>query len=178
MAETPPPSPGSHETPPDYSGHYPRDQGSQFGSAEKLRALSEGYFGLNWVFLLNVVMALAARGIGLVATTPETAMVLLLCAFGAIFLVIAFATYPYNKKIAFGKGWEPSMAILASILMGLNSALCCGIIGYVVMQQIAYAEMKKYGLKGGFFGLRKKDIEQRIAELQQMPAPQGPGFHL
>jgi hypothetical protein len=155
----------------DYSGHYPRYEAAAYGTPERLQALADGYFGLNWVFLLNVVMAISTRAIPAVAPDADLALPLLLGAYGAIFLVVAFATFPFNRKIATGKGWDTSAAVLASFLMGLNSALCCGIIGYVVMQSIAAGEMKRYGLKSGFFGLRKADVERRIAELRQAPPP-------
>ncbi len=60
--------------------------------------------------------------------------------------------------------------------MGLNSALCCGVIGYVVMQQLAGNRMKKYGLRTGFLGVKKSDIAARVLELRStggtMPPPQ------
>lgn len=75
--------------------------------------------------------------------------------------------------IAYGKGWDPSAAMLASVLMGLNSALCCGIIGYVVMQQIASMEMKRYGIPAGFFGIRKAIVTARVAELRAQETSRG-----
>lgn len=93
-------------------------------------------------------------------------------------LIVAFLTYGPNKKIGEGLGWSPSGAVVASVLMGLNSALCCGIIGYVVMQNIALVEMKKFGLKGGgLFGLRKKDVDIAIESLRTQEANMPPSAY-
>jgi ABC-type cobalt transport system substrate-binding protein len=156
---------------PDYSGYYPRGPAPSPLEAEKLKALADGYFGLNWVFLANVLLAIAIRLVLVPLSEPGIALFALLGALGTLFLVVAFLTFPHNKKIAFGKGWDPSAALIASCLMGLNSALCCGIIGYVVMQQIASTEMKKYGIRTAFLGVRKKEVEARIRELSGPPHP-------
>lgn len=154
------------ETPPPYA-NYPRTM-SAYGSAARLQSLSDGYFGLSKVFVINIVLALIIR----LATTfsaPSTVSGVLGLV-GAIVvgttILIGFLTYGPNKKIGEGAGWSPAQPVIASILMGLNSALCCGIIGYVVMQTIASNHIKKYGIKTGFFGLKKKDVAQKISELQ------------
>ena len=105
---------------------------------------------MNLVFFFNVVLSFGAR---LVALEGWTA---LLGYLGAVVLLVAGCTFPYNRKIGIGKGWPVGNAILASVLMGLNSALCCGVVGYVVMQMIASNEMKRYGLKSGFLGLGRQ----------------------
>ena len=178
MAEIPPgsePPPPQAGTPaPDYTKAYFRPSDIPYGSAEKLQALADGYFGLNKVFLVNVLLAIGLRVMLAVVTEPASALIAVVGALVVLLLAITFLTLPCNKKIAFGKGWPESSAILASILMGFNSALCCGIIGYVVMQQIAASEMKNYGLRTGFLGIKKKDIAAKVEALRNSPRP--PGF--
>jgi hypothetical protein len=150
--------------PPQYAA-YPRGE-ALYGSSDKLRALADGYFGLNRVFLINVVLAIGSR----VATAAEMPAATLLLVVAAVILVlglaVGFLTYPCNKKIGYGANWSPGMPVLASVLMALNSALCCGIIGYIVVQSLAAKEMKKYGLVGGGFGLKKPNVERLISEMQ------------
>lgn len=152
---------------PDYSGYYIRPDLIPSLHADKLQALANGYFGLNLVFVLNIVLALGLNALVGLSRSGEIAFLALVGGAVFVFLVIAGCTFPYNRKIAFGMGWAPGIAVLASLLMGLNSALCCGIIGYVVMQQIAFVEIKKYGVRKGFFGVRKGDVAARISELRQ-----------
>ncbi|MEQ1822327.1 MAG: hypothetical protein ABL949_07450 [Fimbriimonadaceae bacterium] len=167
---TPPPtSPYPYET---GSAAYYRpgaDGSPAYGSADKLQALSDGYFGLNPIFGLNVLFALGSNVMIRTASPDNVAMI----AIGVIvvmFVSILFLTLPKNKQTAYGKGWSDSNAILASVLMGLNSALCCGVIGYIVMQNIALTEIKRYGIKGGsFFGLKEKDVEAHIAAMRTAP---------
>ncbi len=152
-------------------------RGANYGSSDKLQALSDGYFGMNWVFLANVVIVVASRVGGALLIGPDessidpaTALVFFFGTFAVLFLVVSIATFPFNKKIGVGRGWSPFGAVFASFLLGLNSALCCGVIGYVVMQMIASTEMKKYGIKTTFFGLKKKVIKARIDEIRQFEA--------
>lgn len=158
-----------------------------YGSVDKLWALYQGYNRLTIVFLINIVLTIAinvATG-GLASLSPDSpagAWSAYVIGIGVMFLAITFLTLPANRMIGFGKDWGPSGSLLASVLMGLNSALCCGIIGYVAVQHIAYTEMKRCGVKPGFMGIRRHQVEERIREMQAMaqsgaPAqPQSPGY--
>ncbi len=146
---------------------YPRNWATQYGSAERLEAVADGYFGLNKVFGINIVLVLGTN----VALRTSFTWPLYFGAVLLIGLVIGFATYPQNKKIGFGCNWNPATVIIASVLMGLNSALCCGIIGYVVVQQVAANEMKKYGIKGGFGGIKKSLVQAKVQQMQMESAP-------
>jgi len=160
--------------PPQQYAQYYRGPGLP-GSSERLEALAKGYFGLNWIFLANVVMALTV-GIGgraFMLSRPAndlTGPLVYFAELGLLVVLFAFLPYPYNKQIGIGLGWAPSGAFVASILMGLNSWFCCGMIGYLVMQQLAYGEMKRYGVKPRAFGVRRKDLEQIIAALKAQEA--------
>lgn len=161
---------------------YPRAQASL--DLNKLRELAKAYFNLNWVFLANILLALAINvvaallGAAAGGSGEEASLVAWLVGIPILFFAVMFMSYPQNKRIAYGKGWAPSAAWIASFLMGLNSALCCGIIGFIVMQSIASKEMAQvYGVRRGFFGPRKADIERRILELSvQPPASPPPGY--
>lgn len=170
------------------SGYVPYYRGpAYYGSVDKLWALYQGYNRLTIVFLINIILAIAinvATG-GLATLSPDSpagAWSAYVIGIGVMFLAITFLTLPANRLIGFGKDWGPSGSLLASVLMGLNSALCCGIIGYAVVQQIAYSEMKRYGVKPGFMGIRRQQVEERIREMQAMaqsvapPQTQSPGY--
>jgi len=167
----PPPGQPPADPPPQYAA-YPRGAGAgQYGTADKLQALSDGYFGLNIIFLINIVLSLGSRFSGVTAKTPSEALGILAGYALVVGLVVGFGSYHNNKKIAFGADWKPGMAVLASVLMALNSVFCCGIIGYVIVQNLAFQEMKKYGLKGGFFGVKKSEIAAKVAEMRATPQP-------
>jgi hypothetical protein len=165
VSEIPPPNDPNSVPPPQYAA-YPRAPGGGTayppGSADKLKSLADGYFGLNNVFIVNLALALGARGIQTTARSSEAALGLIGVTILALGIVVGLMSYPYNKKIAFGMDWSPGNAVLASILMALNSALCCGIIGYVVMQSIAMGRMKTFGVTGGTFGAKKKDVYAQV----------------
>jgi hypothetical protein len=164
-------APDAPETQSDYSGYYHRPGQSPYGSAERLQALADGYFGLNIVFLVNVALALASRGVQLTISDLRIALFTFVGFLAGTMVVVSLLTYPCNRRIGIGKGWPEYGAVLASGLMGLNSALCCGVIGYLVMQQIASNEMKRYGLRSGFFGIRKKDVRAKVEQLRSQAAP-------
>jgi hypothetical protein len=164
------------EPPPTGFVAYPRT--NPYGTAEKLQALSDGYFGLNWIFVLNIGLAFGARLVQTVLATADNWPVVVLGSLAALAVIVGFATFPYTSKIAFGADWRPGYAILASVLIGLNSFLCCGLIGYVVVQQIASSHMKRYGLRvASIGGIRKREVEAIIAQMrasEQSPPYQPP----
>jgi len=138
--------------PPQHFVAYPRgNTPNRYGTADQLEALGNGFTRLNYVFIANIVLAI---GVGaLLGALHVRFPIIYLYELVILFLPIAALTYPQNKLIAFGKGWPPHVAVLASLLMGLNALLCWGLIGYVVMQNIASKEMKKYGALPGFMGV-------------------------
>ncbi len=169
MSEVPP-VPDPSQQPPVQFAEYPR---GGYGTSDKLLALYEGYSGLNYVFALNVVLATCGRFIGFAPLWNDSPPELLFVFYG-IYLVIMLAavgacSYIYNRKIALGKDWTPGQAILASVLTALFSWLCCGIFGYIVMQQIASNEMKKYGVRSGI-GMKKKHVMERIEQIKASEA--------
>jgi len=154
--------------PPPQFAAYPRPQ--FYGDPSKLQALSDGYFGLNTVFLYNFGLAILLNVVGRIPNF-EFGLILFLISIPLIGLVVGYLSYPKNKLIGYGCNWSKHGPLTASILMGLNSALCCGIIGYVVVQNIALKEMRKYGVRGGAFGLRKRDVQAVVDALNSEQHP-------
>jgi hypothetical protein len=159
-------SPAPGDMPQEYKGAYFRPSDAPYGSADQLRSLADGYFGLNWVFLANVGLVIAIRIVTFLEIDADLATLLLIASLAILFAAVFFLSLPCNRKIVFGKGWPDSGAFVASLLMALNSVLCCGVVGYVVMQQIAVVEMKKYGIHAGFLGIRKRDVHARVEQIR------------
>ena len=147
------------EIPPQYA-NYPRNA-NPFGSAAQLQSLYNGYRRYGWMFLLNILLSVLIF-VGAALTQNEFAVLL---AYPLTATVIGFLVHPLNKLIGFGANWPASKILTASILMGIN-AVTCGIVGYIVMQQIAVNNIKRYGLKSGFFGLKKREVQQKILDLE------------
>jgi len=152
------------QPPPPGFAEYPR--GGWQPSYQELKDLSDGYFGLSRAFIINVVLALGVRLAGTANPRLEEDLGLISVTVLVIAVIVFFATLGPNRKLGAGLGWKPSGPILASVLVGLNSALCCGIIGYLVLQGMAMKRIKQYGIKTGLFGLRKQDIQARLEELR------------
>lgn len=154
------------QPPPQKFVAYPRSTGSNYGSVDKLQALGDGYLGLNKVFFANIVLLFATSGARSVGAGAFVVAYLIM------FALVAALSLPLNKKIAFGKNWPESKAILASVLMGLNSIVCCGIIGYSVMQSLAMKEMKLYGITSAGFFFGRKQLNEAINNRRMAdPAP-------
>lgn len=153
------------DTPPSQFVEYPRE--TPYGSADQLQALAAGYYGLNWVFVANFLVAIGGRVLVEKVEDPDAHLISILALLAFLLIGVSFASFPFNRKIAFGKGWSVAAAIVASALMGLNSALCFGAIGYIVMQAIALAEMRKYGVSSGFLkGPQKSWIAAKVAQMR------------
>ena len=147
------------ETPPPYAA-YPRDA-ARTGTSKDLQNLFDGYTGLTLAFVVNIVLVLPLNLLSRsgVITPPMLGLGALV-----VFVVIFALTLGPNRKIGEGAHWESWQPLLGSFLIALNSALCCGIVGYVVMQTIALNHIKKYGLRRA----KKSEVNARIAELQSM----------
>lgn len=149
------------EIPPGYA-NYPRNT-PLYGSAVQLQSLYDAYRRYGWIFVANIFLGFGiAFGAGM---TGEPALVWL--SYLVIATIFGFLTYPLNKKIGFGANWSNGQVIGATIAMAFNS-VCCGIVGYIVMQQIAANHIKRYGIKSGFFGIKKTAVQQKVAELEEM----------
>ena len=106
------------------------------------------------------------------ARSKDPSLGLLIGLIAITFILVLVLTLPHNKKIGEGLGWSPSGHIVASSLMALNSAICCGIIGYVVVQSMAAKKFKEAGAPRGFFGYKKVELYAFIDQLgMQNPAP-------
>jgi hypothetical protein len=151
--------------PPPNFAQYPRQ--GMGPDAATLRLLADGYYGLNTAFIINVVMNFGSRGIsGVAGQSSQGAALGIIAGYVLLmFIVITAITLPHNKKIGEGLGWSSSGPLVASLLMGLNSALCCGIIGYIVVQGMAAKKFKEAGIPRGFFGYKKVEVYNFINQL-------------
>ena len=147
------------DSPPPYAS-YPRDA-TVFGSSRDLQSLFQGYNGLTVAFLVNIALVVPLNVLSRLHLLPRP-----LFGLGVliVFAVVFAMTLGPNRKIGEGAHWQPWQPLLATFLIALNSAVCCGIIGYLVMQTIATNHIKKYGLRNA----KKSAVNARIAELQAM----------
>ena len=149
------------DTPPPYAA-YPRDT-ARTGTSQDLQNLFDGYSGLNVAFLVNVLLVVPLNVLSRMGLVP---LPLFGLAVLIVFVVVLVMTLGPNRKIGAGAHWESWQPILGSVLIALNSALCCGIVGYIVMQTIALNHIKKYGLRRA----KKSEVNARIAEIRAMEA--------
>lgn len=142
---------------------YPRGP-APYGSAEKLRALAEGYFNLNWVSVLNLVLGfvVVAASFG----TFQHGGPQLLIGVTLLGIVMGLFAFPCVKKIGFGLDWSPFKVRLCTFILVLNSLFCCGVFGYLILQQTASAEMRRYGLTGTLLGMNRREVAKRVAEME------------
>src|SRR5665213_455280 len=101
--------------PPIGESNYPRPAlAPAYGTADKLQALGDSYYGLSWVFLLTLVMFMATGGIGVALQSVGVMLggALLSC------IVVGFVSFSQTKKLGFGLGWPPAAAVVAAIVLG------------------------------------------------------------
>lgn len=169
MSENPPPVEGQSNVPPVQAyAAYPRAMSTpNYGSPDKLEALMEGYYGLNWVFLALVLCGALTLIVAFLTQDSSMALPLIILTAVVGIAFVGWVGYKYIKKIGFGLGWQPSAAIWVTIGLLLGSCIVSPILVFIVLQLMAMGEIKNYGIKGGFFGIRKKDIKARLAQLRQ-----------
>ena len=149
--------------PPIGESNYPREALlPAYGAAEKLQALGDAYYGLNTLFLINVLL-----GVGVILTGGANSFGLFLVALAATVIIVGVVSLKYTKKLAFGMNWPPAAGWVCSILFGLGIG---GIITYIVLQMIAAQEIKRYGVKSGAFGMKKKEYRAALAVRRELEA--------
>lgn len=181
------PPPGEYSAPPSYAA-YPR-QGPMpivVGDPNRLLALSDAYFGLSWVFVINflsliissVITGFMAGEFGDVSRVdPQMGLVAVYFPFVITAIVIGFVSFRPSVKATYGMGWNSGTPYIASFLMAAQSWVCCGAIGCVIFQMLLSTEMKKYGVNSSpFGGVKKRDILAVVQQMRQQyqPPPGGP----
>lgn len=179
MSEVPPPIPP--EQPPSYAEYHRPEVGANptmpfNGSSAHLKDLMDAYFGLNWTFLgcvliyiVVVIFMVAAMGASGMMSTGEptneqSGQFLIVMA--AAFLLGAGLTFACAYKpmaaLARAKSWNQWIALILFVI-GVGTI---GIIAFVVAQMMALEDIKKYGLKAGCSGIRKRTVQARVDELR------------
>jgi hypothetical protein len=151
------------DIPPVQFAAYPRAGAVQWGSADKLQALADGYFGMNYLFGAGFVYNVAVRFAPVVLGALSIVLI-----FGGI-IALALFSFTFVNKIAFGLNWSTSKANWAKLLMAFNF-FCCEIVGILILQSMASREMKNYGLRPSYSGFKKREVYARIAQLRQEEA--------
>jgi hypothetical protein len=164
------------DTPPDgvrYARYH--RPGDERLDPDLLQALSDGYFGLSYVFVANVLMVLPLQI--MMAAQPTSRSGWLAKEAGIFFwllvmcVAIGLLSYRPNRRIGEGMGWSPGQVVAASLLLGINGALCCGVLGYAIMQSIASRRMSSvYKVRLGLF-TGKRHVQKRIDELRAQRTP-------
>lgn len=169
------------DTPPDGVRYARYRRPDEAVDPEPLQALADGYFGLSYVFVANILIMLP---LGILSTAHPTSRSgwLALEFFGFLWLIImctaiALLSYRPIRRIGEGMGWPPGVAVASSVLMGVNSVFCCGVLGYAIMQSIASRRMRSvYNVRLGLF-MSKRQVQKRIDELRALRAVE-PSFEV
>jgi hypothetical protein len=170
------------DTPPDGVRYARYRRPDEAVDPEPLQALADGYFGLSYVFVANILIMLP---LGILSTAHPTSRSgwLALEFFGFLWLIImctaiALLSYRPIRRIGEGMGWPPGVAVASSVLMGVNSVFCCGVLGYAIMQSIASRHMAQvYKLRIGLLTTRKH-VQRQIDELRAERLAEPPMGHV
>lgn len=167
-----------HAPPPTVA--YPRGQVGASPAADRLQALSDAYFSLTWVFVVAAVLvvfftfngAMSAQGNAKMDNDPAYRLGYYMGPFmlaGAVAWVMSYKTL---QRASFGMGWNPRTPMWLSLVLGLQTCICCGAFGILIVQHILVGEMQKYGIKGRFLGgVRKDQIAAVVAQLRAQGPP-------
>ncbi len=169
------------DTPPDgvrYARYH--RPGEERLDPDLLQALSDGYFGLSNICVANALMVLLQ--IVMVAHPTSRGSWLakeagIFCGLIGMCIAIAFLCYQPTRRIGDGMGWSSGQVVAASVLLGINGALCGGVLGYAILQSIASRRMRSvYEVRLGMF-MSKRLVQKRIEELRALRAVE-PGFEV
>ena len=157
MSETP-------ISPPPAYVEYPRaNMPTVYGTSEKLSRLYRGYHGMSYTFLF-IFLAIVALIIGSQNVSSRgIEPVGYFCLFMTLlaYVIAFFFGIRSGIDIGYASGWSPAFGPILGFF-----APIAGLIVIVILQQLALAEMKRYGSRSGSFtGIRGTVVKARIAEL-------------
>lgn len=143
---------------------YPRSQDSE--AANQLEAAYKAYKAAGMAFLLLIVSGLGTSLLfGFAAAVTKLPELFYL--FYILVPIIAFFLLGEAfRQLQIAKGWEDSKRLVLQILYAILCGLCCGIFGYLFLQNIAIKAMQKHGVKVGLLGVNKAEYEQRLRVLR------------
>lgn len=158
--------------PPIGENPYPRGQMPNYGSATKLRMLRDAYYGIYWLIAGTVgTWVVPQVGIELLAMMGEASedLVLVLFAMSGVLMLVVnfFIAFKFAKLVAQAKERSVGYAVGLAVGSALLSPCCLGLVGCMVIQQAVTNEVKIYGMKGGFLGIRKHDFDAQIEALER-----------
>lgn len=143
---------------------YPRGQIAA-GDPDRLEALGEGYYGLVWPLLASFAAFILA--IWLMDSAGPLGCVLLLL---AVVGVGTLSSYPSIRKASYGAGWSRSTASMVAVLVGFGS-LGAGMLGIMCVMSVFAGKIRDFGVRGGKWDFRKRDIDAAVAMLRSRAEP-------
>jgi hypothetical protein len=156
---------------------YPRANvgpGFIYGTSEKLTKLYRGYHGMSYAVLCAIGTYILMLPPAACFGNPGWEILgYILCILPiASFVGIFFFSVRSGMDIGFGNGWSPAFGVILGIL-----APCVGVIMCIVMQYLATAEMKRYGIvTRPFLGIDRDHVRATIANLAAMEKSLQPGI--
>ncbi len=160
--------------PPPIEGYaaYPRANVTEvgvYGTSEKLTRLYRGYHGMSYSVLCAIgAYALLFPGLAFVEKPGWEILgyALFILPLASV-IGIFFFSIRSGRDIGYGNDWSPALGVILGIL-----APCVGIIMCIVMQYLATAEMKRYGIvTRPFRGLDRALVRSTIARLAAIENP-------
>ncbi|HLK13236.1 MAG TPA: hypothetical protein VKT78_00390 [Fimbriimonadaceae bacterium] len=148
--------------------NYPRPSQFQGLPPDRLRALGEGYFGMNWVCLANLLCLI---GVFFLASQFPSAMAWF---FLTQMTIIVAVSYPQAKRLTYGFGSAPAMAYIVPVLLAFNSFICLGLLGFALVMSRVKSFLVDEGYGPKFLSSRKQ-FEAFMAGLESGPDLYGSG---
>ena len=139
--------------------NYPRPVDSD--DADRLVLLGEGYAGLNAVFLANFLLGYPANAIAYVGTYGAPTLVV--ATFVGLGLIVGPWSHRHLRKAGNALRWSSSCVLAISVALGATSVLCCGVFGFAVLQGILLRQLRREGVRFGFFGPSRDDVLAEVA---------------
>ena len=148
----------------------------------KLEILRDAYFGSQWLVVSTLAGYLVAfpATVGMAAlfgtAGPSVAYWSMIVVFAALLIVNLAISHKYAAAVAEARAKGAFYRVGLAAMAALLSLVCVGLLACAIIQQEAAYEFKLCGLRPGFLGYRKEDIQAAIEKARQ--AQEVPQFDL
>lgn len=154
--------------------NYPRASAI---TKEQVQMAADAHWGFGKAFLVTVLFSLCTLALHAVSQDETFQLVAMGIRLIGTGVFVFFITYPLNKKLGVLMEWPEGKPRTISIVMGVISATCMGIVAFIWGQQMSTLQLAKLGVPKKWYGFTKKGVKAYIATLpssSEIPAPVPP----
>ncbi len=134
---------------------------------------ADAHWGFGKAFLFTMLFSLATLALHMVSQNETYQLFAMGVRLVGTGVFVGFITYPLNKKLGQLMDWPEGKPRTISIIMGVVSATCMGILAFIWGQQMSTLQLARLGTPKKWYGFTKKGVRAYIETLPSAASSTG-----